>query len=310
MTDPDTLLITFGCSWTFGVGANWHPGMSQEQYKKDAWNTNIVDQLSWRGQLAKKHGWKNHNFSRGGSSNQQQFRLAKEYFSSAGWKKDRDDYKHIKVIWGITSTARNEMWYNAQEQLVNFSYHASAVPDLSRLAVMNFYDHDNEVRNLSLEIVFWNEFFARWDIDNRWFDTFNHHDYRCDWPGLREDYEPWAGPDWPTWQQYLDNDLDQAPEHVRQEISDLDRWRFARQRATINRLIDQHKNPRDILSNLAQQFGIESDTCYHTSSWQDDSVRISELVKKGILNPISFHPTLHGHELIAAWVERGIPEWF
>lgn len=306
----DTLLITLGCSWTFGVGVNWRSDMSREEYMREAWNTELVDQHSWRGLIANQYGWKNHNLSCGGSSNQKQFRLAKEYFSSLGWKRDRATYKNIKVLWGLTSTARNELWSTEQGELVNFAYHASTVPKLSRFALMNIYDHENEVRNLALEIVFWNEFFERWDIDNYWFDTFNHHDYQCAWPGLKEDYEPWAGPDWPTWQQYLAHDFAQVPESVQQELVDLDRWRFARQHAQIHRLIGRDKKPRDILSSLAHKFGVENDAEYHTSSWDDDSSRISCLVKEQILNPISFHPTKQGHRLIAQWFYDQLPNWF
>ena len=34
ITTKKTLLITFGCSWTFGEGAGCEPGMSLKEYDK------------------------------------------------------------------------------------------------------------------------------------------------------------------------------------------------------------------------------------------------------------------------------------
>ena len=71
-------LVTFGCSWTYGIGSAYVDGIPQEQYhkiKKD-------DTNSFRKILCERHNFSNVNFSVGGSSNQKQFRLATEYFLS------------------------------------------------------------------------------------------------------------------------------------------------------------------------------------------------------------------------------------
>jgi hypothetical protein len=307
--DSDTMLLTFGCSWTYGVGVNWKSGMSKEEYKKDAWNNIITNRLSWRGLLCDKNSWYNNNFSRGGSSNQLQFRLAKQYFASEKWQNDRKKYKNVKVLWGITSTARYELWDSNEQELKSVSLTDKSM--MSKMA-MFFYDHLNELRNLSLEIIFWNKFFRLLEIDNYWFDTFNHHDYKCEWPGLEKEYETFAGVDWPSWPDYYKGNFDGVPDHVKQELSDSSSWGFtcSWNQTQIDRLIDKDTNPRDILSALAIQNDLPIDDRHHTSSWRDDTIRISGLVKQGILNPISYHPTQIGHEKIAEWFEEKLPNFF
>ena len=36
------VLVTFGCSWTYGVGANYKEGMEEEEYMKTAWNEDLI----------------------------------------------------------------------------------------------------------------------------------------------------------------------------------------------------------------------------------------------------------------------------
>ena len=74
-----TRLVTFGCSWTFGVGLGWEPGMTQEEYQVSKKNVDIADKYSFRGLLAEEFGLENKNYSRGGSSNQRQFRHAEQF---------------------------------------------------------------------------------------------------------------------------------------------------------------------------------------------------------------------------------------
>jgi hypothetical protein len=95
-----TLLITFGCSWTYGVGVNYSPGMNLSTFKKTAWDKSLCDKLSFRGILSSNLGLDNINFSHGGASNQRQFRLAKKFFVSAEFAQLKKKYKNIIVLWG------------------------------------------------------------------------------------------------------------------------------------------------------------------------------------------------------------------
>jgi hypothetical protein len=173
---PRRLLITFGCSWTYGVGVGHEPGMSLDEYKAIAWKGNICSQLSFRGLLSKKYGFKkNINFSQGGSSNQLQFRLAKEFFPSDEFKKLQSKFDQIIVLWGITSTARNELYFNSCNHPENFFY-SYDMPE-AKVMTKYFYNHEYEVAQLLTNIRFWNDYFKSKNISNLWFDTFNHHEY-------------------------------------------------------------------------------------------------------------------------------------
>lgn len=175
-----TTLITLGCSWTWGVGASYHQAMTFEEYSDTAWDRSLCSQLSWRGLLSKRFNLSNINISLPASSNQQQFRLAKEFFSGPRYQ----EIKHEKIIvlWGITSTARNELFDSQTNQLTNFFY--TDDNDLARAMTKFSYDHDYEVKSLLLEIQHWNSYFSALGIPCYWFDTFNHHHYKAAIPNL------------------------------------------------------------------------------------------------------------------------------
>lgn len=176
-----TALITFGCSWTYGVGCFFEPGMTDTELKTHAWNDELAEQYSFRSILSRKYNLRNVNFAQGGSSNQRQFRLAKEYFMSDDFKKLSDTHDKIVVLWGITSTARYELYSTKLKEYVSFFYHQPHHKinwPLNDLMLMECYDHDIVVNEIELEMKYWDEFFHNRGIKNAWFDTFNHHNYR------------------------------------------------------------------------------------------------------------------------------------
>ena len=265
------LLITFGCSWTYGVGVGYTHGMNIEQYKAIAWDDNVANRDSFRGILSKKYGYKNKNFSYGGSSNQKQFRLAKEYFGSLEFLNDIKYYDRIIVLWGITSIYRNELFNTLSGTYENFFYHTD-ISKFHRAYFKNVFDEKNTLNELVTEILLWNNFFRANNIENYWFDTFNHHDYNF----------------LPTYE----------------EIHNSKNFSFAKIKkiySKYTRILDYEKTPRDIASQLAEFHGIKtSSTAYHISNWSSDSVpHIKFLKEKGVLNPISFHPTRLGHKQIS-----------
>jgi len=168
-------LLTFGCSWTAGIGSCYTEGMSEEELRQSAWDNSINDRLSFRGLLSQKYNLVNKNWSEGGSSNQRQFRLAKLFFSSDEFKLLQKEFDQILVLWGITSTARNEMFSIEDNGLTNFFYKDSM--PLAKMLMMYSYNHQHEVDQLAIEMHHWDIFFKNLNISNLWFDTFNHHDY-------------------------------------------------------------------------------------------------------------------------------------
>lgn len=171
----NTVLITFGCSWTFGVGVNYQIGMTKEEFEKSAWDQKICDQLSWRGQLCQRFGLTNINFSSAGSSNQRQFRLAQEFFPSVEFKQLQTTFDRVIVLWGITSTARNEIYSTKDQSLINVFYHQET--DISKFLLLNCYSHSHEVLELYKKMIFWDHYFSLLNIENYWFDTLNTHNY-------------------------------------------------------------------------------------------------------------------------------------
>ena len=255
MKKQSRLLVTFGCSWTFGVGVQYQPGMSKKQY------TAIVHRednagLTFRRRLATDYQCAEYNHAVMGSSNQQQFRLAKEFFSPDQVEKLKKQWSAVTVLWGITSTARTE-YFDASSNLFKPIYSGDSIsPAKSWIAN---YDHDHEVQQLSVAIKYWDQYFHNHGIQNFWFDTFNHHFYQVD---------------------------------------------------ILKNFIYNNKRPRDLLSQMLIQQGHDiPDSNYHLSDWSLDTGRLDALVDLQLINPISFHPTQLGHEVLYKMLKNEIGEY-
>jgi hypothetical protein len=172
-----TILVTFGCSWTYGVGVGYRLGMTEDDYEKISHDIDICSDRSFRGILSNRHNLQNINFAQGGSSNQQQFRLLKNFLSSNQFQQLTSNGTKIIILHGITSTARNEMYFNERKSLVNFKYDDVYLKKWTSFIIKHFYNHDNEVARLAEEMKFMNQYYASAGINNLWFDTFNHHQY-------------------------------------------------------------------------------------------------------------------------------------
>lgn len=170
-------LITFGCSWTKGIGS-WYdndiPFDEFDNIKLAIHNRDDDEDFchSFRKILSKRHGYENVNFATGGSANNRQIRFAEEYFNADDYKK----YDEVIVLWGITSTARLELWEISKEKYSNFFF-TSKKYEVGKIILKEHYDHDVEVKRLSTQIKHWDNYFEMIGVKNYWFDTFNHHDY-------------------------------------------------------------------------------------------------------------------------------------
>ena len=260
-----TRLVTFGCSWTFGIGVGYEEGMSLDDYKDLRKSVEIGGKYSFRGLLAKEFDLYNINFSRGGSSNQRQFREADEF------EFKKDDI----VLWGITSTARNEIYHSRKHTYKGYFYNHAATcnenednpskpidGDLCKIikaTVKNFYSHEEEVRRLYHKIKHWNDYFKMKGVRVLWYDTLNHHEYESN------------------------------PE---------------------NMLYGDGKY-RDMLSRLSKNNGFNNLTDKYHFSWSkgfNDCGRINYLVKKKLVNPHSGHPTKEGHIQMADMIRPFVQE--
>jgi hypothetical protein len=302
------ILITFGCSWTFGVGLGYQPGMTLKEYNTLAWNSEPAEKYSFRKILCNQYEFDHVNFSIGSSSNQKQFRLAKNFFISKEFDKIKSTYNKIIVLWGITSTARNELYSLEQRGYKNFMYNwdKSVNWPFTKDLVKYSYDHRQSVEELQIDMIYLNNFFKNVGVLNAWFDTFNHHEYYPDplpMVDAEKQYNNLKGPDWPIWEKFIRNDFSDVPNNIVDEIKNLKLDYLlpkSQRHIKLTNLLFADKNPRDILSLLSIRHGLYSmDSAYHTSLWEVDSNRVKYLVDAGVLNPHSMHPTVLGHEEIA-----------
>lgn len=322
------LLITFGCSWTYGVASGYRPGMSKDQLEAIAWNEDICYENSWRGKFCQRFGLENRNFASGGSSNQRQLRLATEYFNSNQFMQDCKDFSDIIVVWGITSTARNEIWSNLHNEYFNFSYRDS--DEFSKFFVLNSYHHEAELRELHQQILHWNTFFRGLGINNYWFDTFNTHDYinsatiknksnSASWEQFRNHYKSIAGPDWPSFEKYLNNDWSGVALDIKKEIQDAiqltayyDKLCFdlpkIKDSELLPRFVGYQNQPCDLMTWLCIKNNIEikQQREYHLSNWLEDDTRVSQLVSQDLLDPFTYHPTSTAHNMIADFLSLNV----
>ena len=156
-------LITFGCSWTKGVGIPYEKGMSQEEYlevRSSRWD--LMNKYSFRGILSERLNLENINYASGGSSNQKQERLATIYFNT-------HSPEDTVVLWGITSIGRNELTIDGELSNIMYTYDDPRV----RYYYEHFYDEKTELQRLSDMMIHWNKFFEANHIPNLWFQTFN-----------------------------------------------------------------------------------------------------------------------------------------
>jgi len=175
------VLVTFGCSWMYGVGIGYESGMNLKDYNVLRYGVNSVQTAnsdSFRGLLSEKYGFENINYSMGGASNQHQFLLLKKFFNSDRYKDLVKENAEIIVLHGITSTARSYFYHNQADTAkdVMFNDDIGKRPAVQSY-VMHFYNHDHEIQMLTEEIQFVNQFYKLNRIKNLWFDTFNTHSY-------------------------------------------------------------------------------------------------------------------------------------
>lgn len=304
----NTLLITFGCSWTYGVGVNYEPGMTNEEFQnnKGYINTEICDKFSWRGLICEKYNIKNLNFSYPGSSNQRQFRYAREFFPSIQFLNLKKQYDRIIVLWGITSTARNEVYHVDDNIIKDIFYHQDS--DIAKFLLLHCYSHKYEVSQLRQQMIFWEHYFSLLGIENYWFDTLNTHNYKDisdrfdnNFPDS-EWYHRAARTGWPSYEHFCQGNFTGISDEIMKEITSI-----YNNVLPPTKILDHNKSPRDLLSWLCIESNmVKVDDSYHFSWWRVDGDRIEYLKLKKLVNPFSLHPTKDTHKDLARYFSERI----
>jgi|TARA_B100001996_G_scaffold214402_1_gene164734 hypothetical protein len=175
-------LITFGDDWTLGTGAWYKPGMPKVVYD----NTDVDYESSWRMMLLDYYGYgcqdRYKNFASSKSSNQKQFALAKQYFSSKDYWSSTFKEKNKVVLWGLTTTRRDYKWCNDTSEYEDIifreEYDDSKYKDKIGYGLNKWCHNDRvSVKELQVEILHWNQYFKALGIKNYWFDTFSSKPY-------------------------------------------------------------------------------------------------------------------------------------
>ncbi len=180
------LLISFGCSWTYGMGANYISGMTKKDFENVFENEYQIEPLIFRKIISNKLDRVHINFSDIGSSNQRQFRLAREFFLT----KDQEwfDQHDVIVLWGLTSLYRNEFYSTKSNDYYNFflTYPQRCIlrstdneeqRSFSKILLQRYFKEEVELKKLSEDMTLFNNFFEYKKITNYWFNTFNPHTY-------------------------------------------------------------------------------------------------------------------------------------
>ena len=180
------LLISFGCSWTYGMGANYISGMTKKDFENVFENEYQIEPLSFRKIISNKLDRVHINFSDIGSSNQRQFRLAREFFLT----KDQEwfDQHDVIVLWGLTSLYRNEfystkikdyysLFLTYPQRCILRSTDNEEQRSFSKILLQRYFKEEVELKKLSEDMTLFNNFFEYKKITNYWFNTFNPHTY-------------------------------------------------------------------------------------------------------------------------------------
>jgi len=187
ITTKKTLLITLGCSWTFGEGAGCEPGMSLKEYDKIRYSSDYAWEFGWRRYVVEHFDVDHVNLGESGSSNQRQLHYAKNYFLSSKFAKDYKSHEHVIVLWGITTLRRNFMYFKDSKMYENiflkeenvFQTKWNTNKDKMTKALYKYcYDDDVALREVQSDILHWNQYFKLYPkIKNFWFDIFGSKHY-------------------------------------------------------------------------------------------------------------------------------------
>ena len=173
-----TRLLTLGCSWMAGIGAEYDPDnpMSKEEYKQKCFDDNQWE-YSFRTILSRKYGFQNVNLSAGGSSNGKQFRKLYRYLHN-------DTLDDTIVMVGVTSIYRMELWFSHSKM---YSCFQPGQITRERIHGKNwcgpkqfFKQHFNESRekdSLAEQVWHWQHYFDLLGVPSIWFDMLNANEY-------------------------------------------------------------------------------------------------------------------------------------
>ena len=283
-------LLTLGCSWTLGIGANYTEGMSDKEYFSIR-NQPPHRNNAFRLILADHYNLNNQNLGIGGSSNQRQFRLAKEYFFN-GCTTCKENWKKIY------NKIKDSSWPDCP----NFRDFRS-LPDHVQKECINV--HKIVEKNVNPDIVIWSlTSIYRNETWNNSIERFHNFMYGS----INEDH----------FSKYFLKNIHDDINEIEELANNMLLWNSYFKSKGIKNIwvdtfnihdypykIDNLIRPDDLLTGMLRQHTDISDfkdDSYHMSNWHIDSDKIKTALEYGLVNPYSLHPTKKGHESMAKFL--------
>ena len=164
-------LFTFGDSWTYGVGLGYNDNQTEKEYFDSAHDKTFTAK-SYRQLLADSLGYENVNFAEPGSSNQTQFRKAREYFLN-------NKQEQPIVLWGLTSVYRIEVYDidNKEYRSVHLPSTTGSNKTFSKIYATKYFDEEKATEELYQNVRMFNIMFTHYGIKNYWYNIFNEHSF-------------------------------------------------------------------------------------------------------------------------------------
>jgi len=182
-----TLLITLGCSWTFGEGAGCEKGMTAKEYEKIRYSSDYAWEFGWRRYVVEHFDVDHVNLGESGSSNLKQFHYAKNYFLSSKFADAYKSHEQVIVLWGLTTLRRTFMYFKDSKMYENIYLEEGNVfqtrwntsrDKMTKAIYRHCYDDDVALRELQSDMLHWNQYFKLYPkIKNFWYDIFGSKDY-------------------------------------------------------------------------------------------------------------------------------------
>lgn len=307
----DKLLISFGCSWTYGKFIHLKPG----QKKTDLGENSTKEELelanthAYRSLIAKHFGMDQEIFAQGGSSNQKQFRLASQYFLGP----DKSKINTARLYLSNYQNVRDHNWPTVDE----FKFTGKLPED-----VLNQIINDHGITQFEVLRSDQRQKYVIWFITS----TARIEFFDAQQQEFKNDFLTWSNDQYTKMFTARCYDHNREIERLAHQMTLwnayfssqgiknvwIDTFNHHNYPIPIDNYIKLSNHTSDIMSNMCIKLGYTtfSNDEFHISGHVADDSRSEFLLGQGVLNPETLHPNIKGHQLIADMIIPLIEEKF
>ena len=293
----NSIFLFFGCSWTLGKFINLigYPRNPDKGYDEKL----QADLYSYRSLISNHFSRKQINYSQGASSNDRQLRLASQHFIGPG-SAIQQTCKKIQYKYDLV---KDSSWPSIEEIIQTHSLPDEILDELLVKHKINDFEFLRPVKNQQVVLwfitstarkEFYNSVTESWENvmlsefaeSSEFYRLFltDHYSHKKELEKLSQQMI--------LWNSYFSS----------KGITNywIDTFNHHDYPIHVDNRLNFGTDFSDLMSNLCILTGYTPDkTQYHYSSWQVDDGRSEHLVKLGLLNPQTLHPTQEGHKIIA-----------